>query len=68
VADHRVKISRELRLQATILQLVDYLGLEYKDCEKCDGTGDQDSWIPVCQTCYGIGRVLHKPGFWEGKI
>ena len=52
------KPTEEAYRRAITLQLVDYLGLEFKDCHVCEGTGDGHTWIPTCQTCYGIGRVM----------
>lgn len=54
--------DREIRLQSIVLQILDHLtdkDEQFMDCEKCNGTGDGDSWIPTCQTCYGVGRVIN---------
>jgi hypothetical protein len=54
------KATDEQRRLSMVAQLIDYLNLEFGPCLECEGTGEQDSWIPTCQKCYGVGRRLRQ--------
>jgi len=47
--------------RAVLLQMIDYLSKDemFVECNICNGTGDGHTWIPICQTCYGLGKLVN---------
>jgi hypothetical protein len=54
------RLPADKSLAAMLFQVIDYLELEFKACSKCRGSGDGDTWIPICMTCHGLGRKMEK--------
>lgn len=50
-----------LKLRAQLLQISHaiYKGqIDFVFCDSCDGTGEWEHLIPICQTCFGAGEKL----------
>lgn len=53
--------TEEQYQKAILLQMLDHLREFDSDmsvCIECGGTGRVESFIPVCQKCYGLGKLI----------